>query len=62
MAEYGVVTQQPSKRWVFATKTGIKAENTVLLALLDEIGAKGWDVVAVGEFGGGGKSEILVRK
>jgi hypothetical protein len=62
MAEYGIVTKRPDKQWILATKSGIKAEDANLLPLLDEISKKGWDVVAIGDLGGGTNNEILVRK
>jgi hypothetical protein len=68
MAIYGIITRDPTRdpgtgksQWRFANP-GPDKWNSELLKLLNELGGQGWDVVGVGEFGGGQGDEIILRK
>ena len=58
---YGV-SQGPQVVWRAVSGVGPIGENPNVLMLLDAMGRDGWVVVASGDFFGGGKTELLLRR
>jgi hypothetical protein len=61
MALYGIITRDKEKAWVFVNP-GPPKSSLDLVKLLNQLGEQGWDVVGVGDFGGGAGDEIILRK
>jgi len=67
MAMYGIITRitKPGNitAWRFVGPAGApQPEKSNPVELLNLLGDEGWDVVGVGDFGGGPGDEIILRK
>lgn len=60
---YGIITRdkQDKQGWEFVSP-GPTIRELNIVKLLNDLGRQGWDVVGVGDFGGGPGDEIILRK
>jgi hypothetical protein len=59
---YGLIGRNAEGQWTFISR-GPRAADSSLIDLLDDLGKKGWRIVATGEFGGNpNKDEIVLAK